>query len=431
MIYHGDEIPRCERYILGAMLIDNRVIPTVRDALGYEEAVFTQRDHQEFYRKILELEAAGEAVNIVMLGMKTPGKAPYIAQLTDEVITSANIDYYLGMVKEAHAVRRVLNTVNAITRKLSEADYTSSDAIGDLEDEIAKIRSSNSEDYGRAGDKLTEVIAKMEERIKNGIQLSGVGSGYQDLDAYTDGFQPSDLVIIGARPSEGKTALALSMAGNIAIHRGEPVGVISLEMSTHQLVQRLLGMESHVPVSSVRRSSVLKASDFGRIMDAAGLIHKAELLIYDRAGATIDEVRTAARRMHADGCRIIFVDYIGLIDARKYSDKRHEEVGYCSRALKGLARKLNVPIIALSQIRRESEGTRPSLRDLRESGSIEQDADVVMFIYDPDSEDKKSGVRELIIEKHRNGPTGTVELYFNMEHVRFESVMRSRGREDA
>ncbi|MBA7540273.1 Replicative DNA helicase [subsurface metagenome] len=280
---------------------------------------------------------------------------------------------------------------------------------------------------------MAHTIEVIEKLFHNSGDYIGVPSGFSSLDSYTAGFQNAEFIVIGARPSVGKTALALTMAGNMSIKNHIPVGFFTLEMSSMALMQRLLSSEARLK-SHALRSGILKPSDFHKLTEAAGKIYEAPLYIEDSPNLKLLDLRAQARRMRSQHkVSIIFIDYLTLIGSEHQDMPRHEQIAEISRSLKALARELNIPVVALSQVSRESEGKRPSLANIRESGSIEQDADVVIFLHrerqpDTDGSDIPRNIRtEVIIAKQRNGPVGTIELAFIPEYTKFEDMSKDTG----
>ncbi len=289
-----------------------------------------------------------------------------------------------------------------------------------------------SKQYQKADTIVTETVNVIEKLFHAGGDYTGVPTGFPELDQFTSGFQDSEYIVIGARPSVGKTALALTMASYMAVHKKIPVGFFTLEMSGKSLMQRLLSAEAKIDSSRIR-NGMLKHSDFSKLTEAAGRLYEAPLFIEDTPNIKLLELRAQARRMRKnENIRAIFIDYIGLIESDSRNNiPRHEQVAEVSRSLKSLARELDIPIIALSQVGRQSEGKEPTLADLRESGSIEQDADVVMFIHKQRETDKdlehnsKTTIEtDLILAKQRNGPVGTCKLVFIPKFTRFESLAK-------
>jgi replicative DNA helicase len=357
------------------------------------------------------------------------GGAGYVSSLTGAVPTSANVEYYARIVKESSVRRKLLRVSNEIIATIYDDTRESRKVLEEAERRIFDIaESQQSEAFRKAKDIVQETVEAIERLYKTKDSYTGIPSGFPDLDNMLSGFQDSELIIIGARPSVGKTALALTMAAHMAIHQHVPVGFFTAEMSNMALMQRLIAAEARIGSQTIR-TGMLKPSDFKSLTDAAGLIYEAPLWINDTPNIPLLDLRAQARRMVAQmGIRILFIDYITLITSENTELPRHEQVAEISRSLKALARELKVPIVALSQLTRDSEGKRPSLASIRESGSIEQDADVVIFLHrergsDRTGEEHPSVVEtELVVAKQRNGPVGTVKIAFVPKYTKFESL---------
>jgi replicative DNA helicase len=353
----------------------------------------------------------------------------YLSELTDDVPTAVHVEYYARIVERTAVLRRLIEAGGKIAALGYDEQEDVEDTLDRAEAELFNVSQRRAmEDFihiRRVVDTYFEQITSLDEGQGD---LVGVPTGYIDLDKLTGGLQRSDLIILAARPSVGKTALALSLAYNIAIKAAHTVGIFSLEMSREQLVQRLLAMHTGIDTQRLRTGNI--SGHLQTIIEAMGVLSEASLYIEDTPGLSIMEVRSRARRLRAQvGIDLIIVDYLQLMQARR-SDNRVQEVSEISRGLKALARELNVPVLALSQLSRAVEGRVshvPMLSDLRESGSIEQDADIVMFIYREELYDKetdKKGIAEIHIAKHRNGPLGVVPLRFENRTTTFQNLMR-------
>jgi replicative DNA helicase len=353
----------------------------------------------------------------------------YLSELTDDVPTAVHVEYYARIVERTAVLRRLIEAGGKIAALGYDEQEDVEDTLDRAEAELFNVSQRRAmEDFihiRRVVDTYFEQITSLDEGQGD---LVGVPTGYIDLDRLTGGLQRSDLIILAARPSVGKTALALSLAYNIAIKAAHTVGIFSLEMSREQLVQRLLAMHTGIDTQRLRTGNI--SGHLQTIIEAMGVLSEASLYIEDTPGLSIMEVRSRARRLRAQvGIDLIIVDYLQLMQARR-SDNRVQEVSEISRGLKALARELNVPVLALSQLSRAVEGRVshvPMLSDLRESGSIEQDADIVMFIYREELYDKetdKKGIAEIHIAKHRNGPLGVVPLRFENRTTTFQNLMR-------
>ena len=422
---HNEE---AEIATLGAALIDaeslSELIPLVRPEDFYKGA------HQRIYEGILSLFDRGQSIDLITLAdelrargtLESCGGMAYISHLTSAVPTSANAEFYARIVQAA-SIRRTLARVSQ--EIIAHAHDESSDISSILEEaerRIFEISDRNQTGtYSPAKEIVKQTFDAIEKLSHSQSQYSGIPSGFKDLDSITLGFQSSEFIVIGARPSVGKTAFALSIAANVAIKQKIPVGFFSLEMSAMAIMQRLLSMEARLD-SHKMRIGMLSPGDFSRLTDACGRIYEAPLYISDSPDLKLLDLRAQARRMKSNhDVKMIFVDYITLIGSENRDLPRHEQIADISRSLKALARELALPVIALSQVRRETEGKRPNLADLRESGSIEQDADVVIFIH---TEDMKAEEREIIVAKQRNGPVDDLRLAFLSRYTKFEPLER-------
>ncbi len=429
--------PESERVILGAILLDNTLISQAIEALKEED--FYSPLHRRVFRAMSSLFERGNKIDPILIGeelkkegqLENIGGIATITNLTYGLPHFSNIETYTKVVHDKSVTRNLIKVCNQITSEaLSEEEdaevilENAERAIFALADERAKQGFSHIKPIAEV------VLAKVQEFAKRDSHaLTGLSTGFRDLDTMTSGFQRSDLIIVAARPSMGKTALALNIAENAAILEGAVVAVFSLEMSKEQLVMRMLSSEARVDAQRFRNGFLTK-DEWGRLAGAIGTLSEARLFIDDTPGISPLEMRAKARRLIAEQKQLdlIVVDYMQLMTGSgKRNENRQQEVSQISRELKGLAKELNVPVIALSQLSRAPEARnppRPQMSDLRESGSIEQDADLVTFIYrdeyyKPDEENQ--GVAELLISKQRNGPTGTVKLAFLKEFTRFEN----------
>ena len=422
---HNEE---AEIATLGAALIDaeslSTLIPLVRPEDFYKGA------HQRIYEGILSLFDRGQSIDLITLAeelrargtLDICGGMAYISRLTSSVPTSANAEFYARIVQAA-SIRRTLARVSQEIIAHAHDESTEISAIlEEAERRIFEISDRNQTGtYSPAKEIVKQTFDAIEKLSHSQSQYSGIPSGFKDLDSITLGFQSSEFIVIGARPSIGKTAFALSIAANVAIKQKIPVGFFSLEMSAMAIMQRLLSMEARLD-SHKMRIGMLSPGDFSRLTDACGRIYEAPLYISDSPDLKLLDLRAQARRMKSNhDVKIIFVDYITLIGSENRDLPRHEQIAEISRSLKALARELALPVIALSQVRRETEGKRPNLADLRESGSIEQDADVVIFIH---TEDMKAEEREIIVAKQRNGPVDDLRLAFLSRYTKFEPLER-------
>ncbi len=442
-----DKIPphnnEAEMATLGALLQDPEALGVVLRYLRADD--FYKTAHKKIFEAIIALFNRGEAIDLLTLTeelrsrgeLASAGGAAYVSSLTSVVPTSANVEYYAKMVQENSLRRLMLRIASEMIASSHNDSLDSRAIIEEAEKKIFEVTDNQQRGgYRSASEIIPETIDAIEKLYRRKDSYTGIPSGFSDLDNLTSGFQKSEFIIIGARPSVGKTALALTMASNMAVERKIPVGFFTLEMSENALMMRLIASESRINSEHIR-SGMLKTSDFKSLTDAAGRIYDAPLFIDDTPNMKLLDLRAQARRMRSkENVEVIFIDYIGLIEPEsKNNIPRHEQVAEISRSLKSLARELDIPIICLSQVGRQSEGKAPTLADLRESGSIEQDADVVMFLHrqrETDMEvDKSRGVTnivtELIVAKQRNGPIGPVKIAFLPKYTRFENLSRDRG----
>jgi replicative DNA helicase len=431
---HNDE---AETATLGALLLDPESIAVVLRYLRADD--FYKSAHKKIYQAILDLFSRGDAIDIITITeeLKTKelvdscGGAAYISGLTSEVPTSANVEYYAKIVQALSIRRKLARIAAGIIANSFEESMDPRIIIEDAEREIFKITEKQaSGSYYMAKEIIPKTIEAIERGYHTKESYTGIPSGYEELDEYTSGFQNSEFIVIGARPSVGKTAFALSIAANMAVRQGRSVGFFTLEMSGMALIQRLLSSEARLS-SSKLRSGLLRPADFHSITEAAGRIYEAPLYIEDTPNLKLLDLRALARRMKFQhNVEIIFIDYITLVAAENAELPRHEQIAEISRSLKALARELNIPVVALSQVKRETEGKKPTLADLRESGSIEQDADVVVFLHRERQIDRKADeftseyVTDIIIAKQRNGPVGLLKLAFIPNYTRFESLSK-------
>lgn len=433
-----------EKATLGAVLLDGEVIGTVLRYLRTDD--FYSQAHQKIFKAIIELFNRGETIDLISLSdrltaageLESSGGGAYISSLTDEVPTSANVEYYAKIVKDRSVRRQLLRISSGLISQSYDEGMETRVLIEEAEQKIFDITDSqHSDSYRGVHEIIAETIEAIEKLYNTKDSYTGVPSGFPDVDNMTSGFQKSEFIIIGARPSVGKTALALTMAANMAIHRRVPIGFFTLEMSDMALMQRLLSSEARIN-SEKLRTGMLRPADFHNLTEAAGRIYESPLYIDDTPNIKLLDLRAQARRMKSkEDIKAIFVDYIGLIEPEsKANIPRHEQVAEISRSLKSLARELELPIICLSQVGRQSEGKPPTLADLRESGSIEQDADVVMFLHREreDTKDSHDGQgtphnieTELVVAKQRNGPVGTVKLAFLPQYTKFESFSNRKS----
>ncbi|MBW4523022.1 MAG: replicative DNA helicase [Scytolyngbya sp. HA4215-MV1] len=430
-----------EEAILGGILLDPEAIGRVADTLRPEAFYLTA--HQEVYRAALVLQSQGRATDLMSITtwlhdrglLEKVGGQSKLAQLVDRTVSAVNIDQYAALVMDKYLRRKLIRVGNEISHLGHEASVELEKVLDQAEQKVFSITQDRPQQGLMAtSDILTHTFADIEQRSL-GMVLPGISCGFYDMDAMTQGFQRSDLIIVAGRPSMGKTALCLCLARNIATFHKLPVAVFSLEMSKEQLVQRLLSSEAQIESGRLRAGRISQ-QEWEPLGHAISNLSQLGIYIDDTPNITVTEMRSKARRLQAEqggALGLILVDYLQLMESSN-SDNRVQELSKITRSLKGLARELNVPIIALSQLSRGVESRtnkRPMMSDLRESGSIEQDADLIMMIYrdeyyNPDTPDR--GISEVIITKHRNGPTGTVKLLFEPQYARFRNLAApSRG----
>ncbi len=428
---HNDD---AEKATLGALLIDCEAIAIVLRYL--REGDFYRNAHRKIFQAIVGLFQRGEAVDLITLTeelrknnmLESCGGISYISSLTSFVPTSANVEYYARIVQGCSIRRTLLRIAREMIASAHDDSLEYRMVIEEAERKIFEITDrQQTGSFKAVREILPAAIDAIEKLYHNKDHYTGIPTGFSDLDHYTSGFQKSEFVVIGARPAVGKTALALSMASNMSIRNQIPVGFFTLEMADMALIQRLIASEARIS-SDQLRTGFLSPANFHDLTDAAGRIYEAPLYIDDTPNMKLLDLRAQARRMKSHHkIKIIFIDYITLIQSENKDLPRHEQIAEISRSLKALARELDIPVVALSQVRRETEGKRPSLADLRESGSIEQDADVVIFLHrdrglemDSESEVPNNIVTELILAKQRNGPVGTIKIAFLPKYTRFE-----------
>jgi len=432
-----------EKSILGSILLDKDALVKMADILRPED--FYDSRHGLIYQAMVSLFEKRMPIDIVTLSeilenlgeIKEVGGASYLAEIVNGTPSAANIVYYAKIVRGKAILRRLITAGADITELGYEEDSDISEILDKAEQSLFAIsQSSQNNRFSAIRDILTEAFERIDQihKDKDKGALRGVPSGFRDMDNLTAGFQKSDLIILAARPSMGKTSFALNLAENAAIEHKIPVAVFSLEMSKDQLVDRLLSSQAGVDSWKLRTGN-LSDEDFPKIGYAMGVLSEAPIFIDDAPGGNIMDIRTKARRLQMEqNLGLIVIDYLQLMSGstRSGDGNRVQEISEISRGLKGLARELNIPIIALSQLSRAVEhrdDKKPQLSDLRESGSIEQDADIVMFLYRDEyyhPESERKGITEVLVRKHRNGPIGNVELFFNPAQMRFNDLEKRR-----
>lgn len=427
---HSDE---AERAVIGSMLMDGDAIVTASEIIGSDD--FYQRQYGILFDVMTELYGEDKPVDLVTLQERLKNKdvppeltsVEFISGILNDVPTSANVKHYAETVAEKALLRRMIKTNEEIANSCYLGKEPLDQILEDTEKKIFDLlQKKSSDDFVSIQDVVLSVIDKIELAAKHKGTVTGLATGFYDLDYKTSGFQPSDLILVAARPSMGKTAFVLNLAQYIAVKSKVTTAIFSLEMSKDQLVNRLLSMESKVD-SQLIRTGNLSANDWEKLIESAGDISKAPLIIDDTPGISISELRSKCRKFKLENdLGLVIIDYLQLMSGgSKRTDSRQQEISDISRSLKALAREINAPVIALSQLSRACETRpdhRPILSDLRESGAIEQDADVVMFIYRDDYYNKdtdKKNISEIIIAKQRNGPIGTVELVWLPNYTKF------------
>lgn len=416
-----------EEAVIGSMLIEQNAVISALEILKPED--FYKENHRIIFRQIAEMADKLEAVDLVTLSerlknagyLEKIGGAAELARLANFVPTAANVEYYARIVAEKSVLRRLIAASTEIAASAYDSQYEVDEILDKAEETIFQIsQGRTTQGYVHLKDVLVETMEKLEYLASHQGNVVGLSSGFSDLDSITSGFQPSDLIILAARPSVGKTSLGLNIARNIAIREDCSVAVFSLEMSREQVAQRLLCSESAIN-SQKLRNGFLSDDEWRRLSIGLGRLGEAKIFIDDTPGISVMELRAKARRIKAEhGLGLVVVDYLQLMRTRK-QENRQQEISEISRSLKSLARELDVPIIAMSQLSRaveQRQDRRPVLSDLRESGAIEQDADVVIFLY-TEPELEQNNLIELIVAKQRNGPTGNLKLFFSREICRF------------
>ena len=435
---HLDRLPPqnldAEQSVLGAILIDNEALPKALEIIDPDD--FYKNSHKKIFNAMIELFDKSEPIDLITLtdclkrdeALDDIGGISYLSSLVNMVPTSANIRYHTKIVREKALLRGLVRTATDIANRVYEDNFDAEElvdyaekSIFDISDKRVKVSFAKLKDVIKSSFEMIEQLYDKKETI------TGVPSGFGDLDALTSGFQRGELIIIGGRPSMGKTAFALNVAQHIGIELREPVAIFSLEMAKEQLAFRLLCAEAMVNASSIRKGFIQK-EDWHKLTSAASRLTDAPIFIDDSSSISVLELRAKARRLKMEhGLSLVVVDYLQLMRGRGSFERREQEISEISRSLKALAKELNVPVIAVSQLNRSVESRRPAkpiLADLRESGAIEQDADVILFLYRPEIYEKDNpanrGEAEVDIAKQRNGPAGeTIKLTFISRSTRF------------
>lgn len=426
-----------EQSILGSILLDKEAIITVTETIQPED--FYKEAHKIIYECMMKLNNKSEPIDLITLTeelkkqghLEDVGGISYITSLSTIVPTTSNVKYYSDIVKEKSVLRKLIKVSNDILNLGYDSSIKVEDILEKAEKQIFDIsQEKSSEDFKSINSVLMDTYDMIEKLYTNKEEITGITSGFEDLNKKTNGLQRTDLILIAARPAMGKTAFSLNLVQNAALKGNASVAVFSLEMSKEQLVQRMLSAQSHVELKKIKTGS-LDENDWPRIIDAMSVLSNANIYIDDTPGIKISELRSKCRKLKIEkGLDLILIDYLQLMEGDNSNESRQQEISKISRSLKIIAKELNCPVVALSQLSRAPEQRsdhRPMLSDLRESGAIEQDADIVMFLYrdeyyHPDSERKNIG--EVIIAKNRHGETGSVELVWLGEIQKFANKAR-------
>jgi replicative DNA helicase len=428
-----------EQAILGAVFLEQEALVTASETVTSGD--FYRPSHQRIFQVMIELGERGEPVDLITVTaelenrkwLEDVGGVTYLTDLASSVPTAANVEYYCRIIEQKAILRKLIRTATKIVTE----GYNQSEDLGLMLSNAEKNIMEISQKRSRGGfqhikDVLMDAYERIETLSTSKGDVTGIPTGYPDLDKMTSGLQRSDLIILAARPSVGKTAFALNVAQNVAVRSGSSVGVFSLEMGAAQLVMRMICAEGNIDAGKLR-TGYLDEDDWRKLTMSIGSLSKAPIYIDDTPGVTISDIRSKCRRLKAEQGEVglILIDYLQLISGRGNGDNRQQEISEISRSLKLMARELNCPVIALSQLSRaveQRQDKRPMLSDIRESGSIEQDADIVAFLYREDYYDKETeekNIIEVIIGKQRSGPTGTVKLAFLKEYNKFVSLDQS------
>lgn len=429
-----------EQAVLGAMLISEDAVSEALELLEAED--FYRAAHQSIYRAMHEVYDAGNPIDVVTVAaalrrgdgaLDNAGGAEYLADLAAAMPTALHVVQYAQIVREKALLRRIIAAATDIAEEGYNQDIPSADVLAQAEKRILELgQFQKTRDFTHISDVLETTFERIEQLYASDGNITGVATGYGELDRMTSGFQKSDLIIVAARPSVGKTAFALNVAQNVAVRSGLPVAIFSLEMSKDQLVQRMLCAEAYIDGHKLRNGT-LEDDDWPKLSMGVSTLSNSPIYIDDSPGITVPEIRSKLRRLKLEhGLGFVVIDYLQLIHGRRSSgENRQQEISEISRSLKQLARELEVPIVALAQLSRSVEqrqDKRPMLSDIRESGSIEQDADIVAFLYrddyyDPETE--RQNIIEIIISKQRNGPTGKIDLVFLKNYNKFVNLEKA------
>ncbi len=428
-----------EQSVLGGLLLDNLALNTVLELL--ETSDFYSEAHRKIFSSIVELSNRNEPCDLITLSnilkdqkrIEQVGGTAYLASLVDNVPSAVNIAYYAKIIKEKSILRRLIGTATEILNKSYDAGMDIDSVLDEAEHAIFEISENKIRpSFYPIRDIIKDSFKTIERLYTKKELVTGVATGFDKIDDITSGLQKSDLIIIAGRPSMGKTAFALNIAQYAALEMGVPVAIFSLEMAKEQLATRMLAAEARVDSQRLRKG-FLGETDWPKLTTAAGRLSEAPIYIDDTPAITAIEMKAKSRRLKAEnGLGLIILDYLQLMRGHSFRDSREQEISEISRSLKALAKELSVPVIALSQLNRKVEdrtSRRPQMADLRESGAIEQDADLIAFIYRDEvynrsDDNPEKGIAEIIIGKQRNGPTGTVRLAFQEKYTRFENLAR-------
>ena len=425
-----------EQSVVGSMILDRQAIITAAEILRQDD--FYYRQYGTMFQTMVDMNNEGKPVDIVTLQARlketdVPAEVysiEFVRELLSSVPTSANIRQYAGIVKEKAVLRNIIRVNDDIANQCYAGKEKTEDILADTEKKIFElVKNKGGKEYTPIDKVVLEALDRISAAAKTKGAVTGVPTGFKDLDTYLSGLQPSDFILVAARPSMGKTAFVLNVAENVAIKQQITTVVFSLEMSNVQLVNRMLSLESTVDADKIRKGH-LDSNDWGKLIEGADSIAKSQLIIDDTPGISIAELRSKCRKYKMENnLGLVIIDYLQLMSGNGKTDSRQQEISDISRSLKALARELDVPVVTLSQLSRAVEQRpdhRPMLSDLRESGAIEQDADVVMFLYRDDYYNKDTdikGIAEIIIAKQRNGPIGTVKMAWIPEQTRFADLL--------
>ncbi|MCK5123028.1 MAG: replicative DNA helicase [Candidatus Pacebacteria bacterium] len=442
-----DKLPpqniEAEQSVLGSLMIDKNAIIKIADLVNEDD--FYKNSHGKIYKTMLYLYEHHEPIDLLSLSNRLKetdeieqiGGKSYLASLANAVPTAANIVHYAKIVAKKSVLRKLIDNASQIISSAYNETGEIDKTLDEAEQKIFSVSQKHiRQDFTPVKPILEEAFDRIDELHKNKGKLRGVPTGFADLDNILAGLQKSNLIILGARPSVGKSSLGLDLVRHAATKEKIPVGIFSLEMSKEEVIDRLICAEANIDLWKLRTGRLSDSGendDFSKIGHAMGVLSEAPIFVDDTANINVMEMRTMARRLQAEhGLKMLVIDYLQLMEGRGKTDNRVQEVSEISRSLKGLARELNIPIVALSQLSRGIESRtdqRPKLSDLRESGSIEQDADVVLFIYREDktkTDSENKNIAEIMIAKHRNGPIGSVKLYFNEQTTSFKNLDKNR-----